>query len=141
MSTRTLARLAVIGALAAVSIACTPAAGRVAPGPAMPARDTVVISDSPYAAYVGAPITLGARVWRDGTVDPQASVEWSASPATVARIDGDGRLLPLSEGHVTIVARAAGVRTKRTLQVQRNPVRRIGIATIRAEPVAVAATP
>ena len=141
MPTRTLARLAVIAALAAVSIACAPAAGHVAPGPAMPARDTVVISDSPYAAYVGAPVTLGVRVWRDGMVDPQAAVEWSASPTAVARIDGGGRLLPLSEGHVTIVARAGGVRTTRTLHVQRNPVRRVGVATIRGEPAAVATTP
>lgn len=140
MSTRTFARLAGLAALAALSIACAPTVN-VAAGPAMPARDTVVISDSPYAAYVGAPVTLGARVWRDGTVDPQAAVEWSASPATVARIGSDGRLTPLSEGHVTIVARAAGVRTKRTLKVQKSPARRVGAAKVARESTAVATAP
>ncbi|NUQ20480.1 MAG: hypothetical protein HOQ09_05910 [Gemmatimonadaceae bacterium] len=122
MSIRRLARLAAVAALASVAIACSPATN-VVPGPAMPARDTVVISDSPYAAYVGAPVRLAARVWRDGSVDPHAAIEWSVSPRFAARIAGDGTLVPLDDGHLTIVARSGAVRTKRTLLVRRSATR------------------
>lgn len=122
MSTRCLARIAGVAALASLAIACSPVPSMVI-RPAMPARDTVVISDSPYAAYVGAPVTLAARVWRDGTVDPRAAVEWSVSPRFAARIASDGTLLPLDEGHLTIVARVGALRTKRMLLVRKPPAR------------------
>lgn len=109
--------LALVAALATLTIACQPAPPRAA-GPAMPARDTVVISDAPYAAYVGAPVTLGARVWRGGVVVPDAAVEWSAAPLSVARIASDGTLVPVSEGHVVVTARVGAIQSKRLLQVQ-----------------------
>ena len=117
MSTRAIARLALVAAVASFSVACRPTPTRAA-GPAMPARDTVVISDAPYAAYVGAPVILGARVWRDGMVVPDAAIEWSAAPRSVAQIAPDGTLLPVSEGHVVITARVGAIRSKRFLQVQ-----------------------
>lgn len=125
MTHRSLGRFALLAALTIVSIACAAGAPSV-PGPAMPARDTVVISDSPYAAYVGSPISLGARVWREGAVDPDARVEWSASPLTVARVANDGTLTPVGEGRVTITARVGAVESRRTLLVRRNPTRRTG---------------
>ncbi|HEX8849666.1 MAG TPA: hypothetical protein VF761_09050 [Gemmatimonadaceae bacterium] len=128
MSTRTIARLALVAALASLSIACHPSPPRAA-GPAMPARDTVVISDAPYAAYVGAPVTLGARVWRDGIVVPDAEIEWSAAPRSVARIAPDGTLLPVSQGHVVITARVGAIQSRRFLQVQSSAERRVGYAT------------
>lgn len=127
MSTRTIARLALVAALASLSIACRPTPARTA-GPAMPARDTVVISDAPYAAYVGAPVTLGARVWRDGTVVPDAAIEWSAAPRSVAQIAPDGTLLPLSAGHVVITARVGAIKSKRFLQVQSRAGRQVRYA-------------
>ncbi|NUO64576.1 MAG: hypothetical protein HOQ11_17970 [Gemmatimonadaceae bacterium] len=117
MSTRTVLRLTLVAALASIAIACR-AAAPIIPGPAMPARDTVVISDSPYAAYVGSPVALGARVWLEGAVVPDAPIEWSASPGSVARIARDGTLTPMREGHVIITARVGGVRTTRVMTVQ-----------------------
>ena len=128
MRHRVLPRLALLAAIAALAIACGQRVA-VVPGPAMPARDSVVISDSPYGAYVGSPISLDARVWRDGVVDPAAPVQWSASPAAVARVAADGTLTPLGEGHVTVTARAGKSRTTRTLLVRRNPERRVGFVT------------
>jgi hypothetical protein len=119
MSRRTLGRLALLLALISLVIACAPRAATI-PAAIGPARDTVVISEAPYGAYVGRPVTLGARVWRDGSVVPDASVEWTAAPAQVARIAGDGTLIPLDAGHVVITARAGKVVTRRTLLVLDN---------------------
>ncbi|HEX2778217.1 MAG TPA: hypothetical protein VHM30_01885 [Gemmatimonadaceae bacterium] len=122
------AMLAGFALAAIVTSACAPRAS-VAPVLTMPARDTVVISDAPYGAYVGSPVSIGARVWRGGEVVPDAPVEWSAAPAGVARIDADGTLTPVREGHVVITAKAGRMRSRRMLLVQQAPEQRAGLAS------------
>lgn len=131
MPSRTPRRPALLAgfALAAVTaIGCAPRAA-LTPPLTMPARDTVVISDAPYGAYVGSPVAIGARVWRSGTVVPDAPVEWSAAPAGVAHIAADGTLTPVREGHVVITARAGRVRSRRMLLVQKAPEAGVGVAS------------
>ena len=128
MRHRLLSRLALVACLAAAVIACAPRVAELPPL-TMPARDTVVISDGPYGAYVGTPVALGARVWRDGVVDPAAPVAWSATPVSVAVIAADGTLIPVGVGHVTITARAGKSRTQRSLEVRRDPSRRVSAVT------------
>lgn len=103
-----------------VMVACGDAA---APHPAGPTVRIVPVTDSVFEGDV---VRLTAKVFDDGGAErPAASVIWTVSDTTLAKVAGDGSLTLLQPGTVRITARSSTATGTYDLVIGRLVVKRV----------------
>jgi hypothetical protein len=85
------------------------------------------INSSSYEAYVGTTLRLGARIWTDGSDDPDSTLVpvWETSNPDIALVDHRGTVMFLKPGFVTISAAHGGSVARRRIQVGPSPAARV----------------
>lgn len=79
-------------------------------------------------------LTLGARALdRNGVLLPDASIAWSASPASVATISAEGVLTGVDRGTANVTATAGSVSATKTMTVTPAPVTAIDLQPRQAD--------
>ena len=85
------------------------------------------LSSPDYEPYVGTTVRLDARIWTEGSDDPDTTAvpEWETSNSAIALVDHKGGVMFLRPGFVTISATHGGKTTGRRMQIWPSPAVRV----------------
>jgi hypothetical protein len=91
------------------------------------ATSRILVSSPEYEPYVGTTARLDARIWLDGSDDPDttAVAAWETSNPEIAIVDHRGTVMFLQPGFVTISATHGGRSEGRRMQVWPSPAARV----------------